>query len=287
MLRRKIIDNKGAKEENLLKMMMMMMMRCLVVAMVCIGLGEAAEGRYTWGNALDDPTTAGPDGKPYPSDLINRLMGAGEFGPPVGGRRGRTLHPTINPEVVRNNLLNGYLEANSGTPRLAPEGRSMDSFGRRVQTSSPSENFVKMDANVKSSSSSSSSSSTVSSSSSSSASSCPPGPPARLCKTRYNTTAPMYGVSLTSGQPVTIVQKFPDLLQQVIFEVCESDTCDIVHGSCVQTYVPYLFLVIPLGPVTLTGQDYVLVESGCVCQPKYGLISTIKSPLDAISGATP
>lgn len=45
--------------------------------------------------------------------------------------------------------------------------------------------------------------------------------PARLCKTRYNTTAPMYGVSLTSGQPVTIVQKFPDLLQQVVFEVCE------------------------------------------------------------------
>lgn len=47
------------------------------------------------------------------------------------------------------------------------------------------------------------------------------GSPARLCKTRYNTTAPMYGVSLTSGQPVTIVQKFPDLLQQVVFEVCE------------------------------------------------------------------
>ncbi|EAT34653.1 AAEL013120-PA [Aedes aegypti] len=45
--------------------------------------------------------------------------------------------------------------------------------------------------------------------------------PSRLCKTRYNTTAPMYGVSLTSGQPVTIVQKFPDLLQQVVFEVCE------------------------------------------------------------------
>lgn len=49
--------------------------------------------------------------------------------------------------------------------------------------------------------------------------SCPT--PSRLCKTRYNTTAPMYGVSLTSGQPVTIVQKFPDLLQQVVFEVCE------------------------------------------------------------------
>lgn len=99
------------------------------------------------------------------------------------------------------------------------------------------------------------------------------GTPSRLCKTRYNTTAPMYGVSLTSGQPVTIVQKFPDLLQQVVFEVCESSECDVVRGDCVQTYVPYLFLVIPLGPVTLTGQDYILVESGCVCKPrapKYG-----------------
>lgn len=43
----------------------------------------------------------------------------------------------------------------------------------------------------------------------------------------------------------------------------------MVRGECTQTYVPYLFLVIPLGPVTLTGQDYVLVESGCVCRPKY------------------
>ncbi|XP_043274397.1 uncharacterized protein [Venturia canescens] len=94
------------------------------------------------------------------------------------------------------------------------------------------------------------------------------GSPARLCKTRYNTTAPMYGVSLTSGQPVTIVQKFPDLLQQVVFEICESKECDLVHGECTQTYVPYLFLVLPLGPVTLTGQDYILVENGCVCKPK-------------------
>lgn len=45
----------------------------------------------------------------------------------------------------------------------------------------------------------------------------------------------MYGVSLTSGQPVTIVQKFPDLLQQVVFEVCESTECDVVRGDCVQT----------------------------------------------------
>lgn len=50
---------------------------------------------------------------------------------------------------------------------------------------------------------------------------------------------------------------------------CRSSQCDVVRGDCVQTYVPYLFLVIPLGPVTLTGQDYILVESGCVCKPKY------------------
>ena len=52
--------------------------------------------------------------------------------------------------------------------------------------------------------------------------------------------------------------------------VCRSSECDVVRGECTQTYVPYLFLVIPLGPVTLTGQDYVLVESGCVCRPKSG-----------------
>ncbi|XP_066960608.1 uncharacterized protein [Macrobrachium rosenbergii] len=260
-------------------------MKFFVLAVACIGLGKAEVGRYTWGNALVDPTEAGPDGKPYPVDLINRLVGEGEFGAPRGLRRGRMLHPTVDPASVSKNLLNGYLEANSGIPRLVPEGRSM-------KTKS-TDNSVKMDASVKMSTSSSTSSesasfsSSASTPSSSGASSCQPGPPARLCKTRYNTTAPMYGVSLTSGQPVTIVQKFPDLLQQVIFEVCESDECDIVHGSCVQTYVPYLFLVIPLGPVTLTGQDYVLVESGCVCQPKYGLPSTIKSPLDAISGGSP
>lgn len=78
-------------------------------------------------------------------------------------------------------------------------------------------------------------------------------------RSTYNTTAPMYGVSLTSGQPVTIVQKFPDLLQQVIYETCDTSECDILHGECIQTYVPYLFLVIPLGPVTLTGQVGVAV----------------------------
>ena len=50
---------------------------------------------------------------------------------------------------------------------------------------------------------------------------CQSNTPSRLCATTFNTTAPMYGVSLTSGKPVTIVQKFPDLLQQVVFETCK------------------------------------------------------------------
>ena len=114
--------------------------------------------------------------------------------------------------------------------------------------------------------------------------SAPPGlqTPSRLCKTSFNTTAPMYGVSLTSGQPVTIVQKFPDLLQQVIYEACDSKECSVLQGECVQTFIPHLFLVIPLGPVTLTGQDYVLVESGCSCRPKYAAPGGDPNPQDII-----
>ena len=61
-----------------------------------------------------------------------------------------------------------------------------------------------------------------------------------------------------------------------------SSQCDLIHGECVQTYVPYLFLVIPLGPVTLTGQDYVLVESGCTCRPKYAQPGTDPNPTSII-----
>ncbi|XP_045604289.1 uncharacterized protein [Procambarus clarkii] len=246
----------------------------VVVVVVVVGVCECRveDGRrYTWGDALTDPDALGPDGNPYPSALVNRLYTEGDFGPPRSARKGRTLHPTLDPSTTRNRLLAKYQDANLG--QLAPEGRSM--------TSSPAaENQVRTAASVKSPMSSTS----PSVSSSPSPSSCPPGPPARLCRTKFNTTAPMYGISLTSGRPVTIVQKFPDLLQQVIFEVCESKSCDIVQGACVQTYVPYLFLVIPLGPVTLTGQDYVLVESGCACQPKYSQAASIPSPLDAIPG---
>ena len=67
-----------------------------------------------------------------------------------------------------------------------------------------------------------------------------------------------------------------------IFLIYSSTKCDLIHGECVQTYVPYLFLVIPLGPVTLTGQDYVLVESGCTCRPKYAQPGTDPNPTSII-----
>ncbi|XP_049865819.1 uncharacterized protein LOC126366659 [Pectinophora gossypiella] len=185
--------------------------------------------KYAWGDALQGTDCPGPDGSPYPRHLINRALKSGPWG--QSSRQGRTSR-TVDPALLRRALLDAH-EARTEGAVVKPANRT----GRATNLPGLSP----MSSN-----------------------SCGGS---RLCRTRYNTTAPMYGVSLTSGQPVTIVQKFPDLLQQVVFEVCESSECSLVRGSCTQTYVPYLFLVLPLGPVTLTGQDYVLVESGCVCRP--------------------
>ncbi|XP_070064674.1 uncharacterized protein [Drosophila virilis] len=186
--------------------------------------------KYLSGDALtDSPDCLGPNNAPYPSAAVARTFSNWNG----NSRRGRQskLPSTLDPAITTSALLRAYDEVNN-------EAIGSNRYGRSLKNATPAQQ-------------------------------CKSDTPARLCKTRYNTTAPMYGVSLTSGQPVTIVQKFPDLLQQVVFEVCESSECDVVRGECTQTYVPYLFLVIPLGPVTLTGQDYVLVESGCVCKPKY------------------
>ncbi|XP_068149285.1 uncharacterized protein [Drosophila tropicalis] len=190
--------------------------------------------KYLSGDALTDSLDClGPNNAPYPSAAVARTFSNWNG----NSRRGRQskLPNTLDPAITTSALLRAYDEVNNNE---AASSIGSDRYGRSLKNSSPAHQ-------------------------------CKSDTPARLCKTRYNTTAPMYGVSLTSGQPVTIVQKFPDLLQQVVFEVCESSECDVVRGECTQTYVPYLFLVIPLGPVTLTGQDYVLVESGCVCKPKY------------------
>ncbi|XP_050422860.1 uncharacterized protein LOC126834749 [Adelges cooleyi] len=198
----------------------------------CGGNGESL--KYLWGDALADRLDCiGPNGKPYPESIVSgTFRRTNSWGSSRTGRDAFHSSPKPSPETVRETLLKNY-KFNNHQEELTISRTARD-YGSTV---------VGRDRDLCQS-------------------------PNRLCRTRYNTTAPMYGVSLTSGQPVTIVQKFPDLLQQVVYEVCESNECDVVRGECTQTYVPYLFLVIPLGPVTLTGQDYVLVESGCVCKPK-------------------
>jgi len=212
--------------------------------------GGSKKLQYVWGDALTDPPgCTGPDGRAYPAKEIQKYV----TGLKKQGRQSRNLFTdspgSRDPEVTRKELL-----------RIHELGRnvnlaSLDNLGSRTKRSA---NLTKAGGCVVG------------------------GAPPRLCRSSYNTTAPLYGVSLTSGQPVTIVQKFPDLLQQVIYETCDTSECDVLHGECIQTYVPYLFLVIPLGPVTLTGQDYVLVESGCTCRPKYATPGSDPNPSDVI-----
>ncbi|KAJ9576154.1 hypothetical protein L9F63_006976, partial [Diploptera punctata] len=226
-----------SEKTRLATMVLHWMFYCLMAMTSVSGADRKCEGigqplKYLWGDALSDPPDCiGPNGNSYPTATISRTFkNLAGWGT---SRTGRSYNP-IDPLLTQKTLLHNYQLANNAVPDLITSTSRTGRNGLHKYT--PRE-------------------------------ACG-GTPARLCKTRYNTTAPMYGVSLTSGQPVTIVQKFPDLLQQVVFEVCESSECDVVRGECTQTYVPYLFLVIPLGPVTLTGQDYVLVESGCVCKPK-------------------
>jgi len=212
--------------------------------MRCRGNPSGKKLQYLSGDAMSDPKNCvGPDGKMYPYNEIERQLS----GLHRQGRSGKSLFTdaevTIDPWATHKNLLKVYEQTRNGI--------HLSGLSRSARDTKESECVVG-------------------------------GAPPRLCKSTYNTTAPMYGVSLTSGQPVTIVQKFPDLLQQVIYETCDSTECDVLQGECIQTYVPYLFLVIPLGPVTLTGQDYVLVESGCTCRPKYATPGTDPNPQDII-----
>jgi len=216
----------------------------------CKGTGKNL--LYLSGDALvDSLDCTGPDGSNYPKMNIDNLVRRMS---PREGRSGKSLFSnseerksTVDPAQTRSALLWAHEQSKLGLVR--PGGEPLHGRYKREQNNSQC---------------------------------VVGGSPPRLCKSTYNTTAPMYGVSLTSGQPVTIVQKFPDLLQQVIYETCDSTECDVLHGECIQTYVPYLFLVIPLGPVTLTGQDYVLVESGCTCRPKYATPGSDPDPSGVI-----
>ncbi|CAG5058642.1 unnamed protein product [Parnassius apollo] len=159
---------------------------CVYLALIasCLASECGPRLKYAWGDALQGSDCPGPDGSPYPRHLVNRALKSGPWS--QSARQGRGVR-TLDPAIMRRALL----EAHDGYA----EGTIKFQSGNRTARAS---NLPGLS----------------------------PGNPnacggARLCRTRYNTTAPMYGVSLTSGQPVTIVQKFPDLLQQVVFEVCE------------------------------------------------------------------
>ncbi|KAF4526351.1 hypothetical protein B566_EDAN014088 [Ephemera danica] len=241
--------------------MLMLLSVNVDASQLCAGNQQAGRNfKYLWGDAMTDATDCiGPTGAPYPSSAVNRMFrgggGGGLWGNWGSSRNGRGMmqpqQPVMAPHIARKALLKGFELAQGigADDALNREGRGKAFSNRPVTKNQPGSCSQQDD-----------------------------GMPRRLCKSRYNTTAPLYGVSLTSGQPVTIVQKFPDLLQQH----CMSSECEVVRGSCTQTYVPYLFLVIPLGPVTLTGQDYVLVESGCVCRPQHGGVTPDSEGLSAI-----
>lgn len=236
-----------------------------IVAVTHLTSSEKCSSRglkFIQGDALtDSPHCTGADGKAYPFGEITKVH---ESSLRQHLRQGRTMFAREfqSPEVTRQELLNIH--------SYAREGRTEEYFqhlrARRKRQAEGVTDSVPATTNSTAVPAEASCSET----------------PARLCKSSFNTTAPMFGVSLTSGKPVTVVQIFPDLLQQVVYETCDSKECDLIHGECVQTYIPYLFLVIPLGPVTLTGQDYVLVESGCSCRPKYAKPGTDPNPTSII-----
>jgi len=241
-------------------------------AVYCSGW-DKTEQNSIYGDALKDPENCrSRTGEAYPSEKLKRMRPQLMKLYQGSSRDSRSMKSHIQrPEMTREQLMEYHV--------LASQGR-INELSKSIREKRQAEdNSTEATVNSNGTSAESSAASTPR------PQTCVPDnelTPARLCKSTFNTTAPMYGVSLTSGEPVTIVQIFPDLLQQVVFEMCDAKECDVLHGECVQTYVPYLFLVIPLGPVTLTGQDYVLVESGCTCRPKFSRPGSDPNPASII-----
>jgi len=259
----------------------------------CGGAGSPGKKlQYVIGDAMiDSPDCLGPSGKPYPMAEVRSLLPRYRSlrGNARRGRSGFASDFIVqSPEETRRELLTIHKLAKLGQEKhhlheRAKRQASDNAINATLDTSKATTNKDSM-SNEKQNKTNSMNSMIKDNEGTTTSAQCETteSTPSRLCKSTFNTTAPMYGVSLTSGKPVTVVQIFPDLLQQVIYETCDSTKCDLIHGECVQTYVPYLFLVIPLGPVTLTGQDYVLVESGCTCRPKYAQPGNDPNPTSII-----
>ncbi|XP_076058865.1 uncharacterized protein LOC143035788 [Oratosquilla oratoria] len=82
----------------------------VVVTTVLLAFGGdtgQAKLRYLKGDILETPDTLGHDGSPYPREFIERLL-------VKENRRGRTLHPTMDPALVSRRLLRNFEAANEG-----------------------------------------------------------------------------------------------------------------------------------------------------------------------------
>ncbi|OQV23950.1 hypothetical protein BV898_02297 [Hypsibius exemplaris] len=91
--------------------------------------------------------------------------------------------------------------------------------------------------------------------------------PTSPCETTTDVVTPINATSATSGATVWIAQ-FPGLfIQTITYSKCKRSKCWYLNGGCRQIFSPYLLITHPPGPVSIFGQDYVLVESGCVCEP--------------------
>ncbi|XP_055329779.1 uncharacterized protein LOC129582304 [Paramacrobiotus metropolitanus] len=92
--------------------------------------------------------------------------------------------------------------------------------------------------------------------------------PNTMCETTSDVVTPINATSATSGETVWIAQ-YPGLfIQTITYTKCKQSRCYYLNGACKQTFSPYLLITHPPGPVSIFGQDYVLVESGCTCEPE-------------------
>ncbi|XP_069973378.1 uncharacterized protein [Penaeus vannamei] len=84
-----------------------------------------------------------------------------------------------------------------------------------------------------------------------------------VCEGIEDVAFPVMGWSAINNHSVVILQEFPVLLQPVFFRKCKSSQSQVVHGRCVQEYLPIKFFVKPTYPGGSISQDFVMVESGC------------------------
>merc|ERR1740129_2334568 len=155
---------------------------------------DKAEKSSIYGDALTDPENCrARDGEAYPSDKLKRLRPQLMKMYQGSSRDSRSMKNYVQrPEMTRNQLMNYHVLASQG--RIEEISRSIREKRQAEDNSTEAGNGTEI----------------VSAEPTSSAQTCVPDnelTPARLCKSTFNTTAPI------------------------------AKECDVLHGECVQTYV--------------------------------------------------